>query len=210
MISPLPEAQWGFDTTLTGYRVSTRRKAKQLLAEAGVKPGLKVELLDLQQPARLQPGRPRPGGGVAGLSAEGRHRGRRAQARHGRVPRHGALRAISGAVHHRLQRRQRRPRQFRRVRCSTRGRCRSATPSHYKNPEVDKLMDQAAREADHDKRVALYKTLQRQIMDDAPWVFVNSVLQVRAAPQGGEGLPAQPDADVLRHGPGVDREIGYA
>jgi peptide/nickel transport system substrate-binding protein len=26
----------------------------------------------------------------------------------------------------------------------------------------------------------MYQTIQRQILDDAPWVFVNSVLQVRA------------------------------
>jgi ABC-type transport system substrate-binding protein len=63
---------------------------------------------------------------------------------------------------------------------------------HYKNLEVDKLMDQAAREPDHDKRVAMYKTLQRQIMDDAPWVFVNSVLQVRAARTEVKGFRLNP------------------
>jgi peptide/nickel transport system substrate-binding protein len=63
---------------------------------------------------------------------------------------------------------------------------------HYKNPEVDKLMDQAAREPDHDKRVAMYKTLQHQILEDAPWVFVNSVLQVRAARKEVKGFRLNP------------------
>jgi peptide/nickel transport system substrate-binding protein len=52
--------------------------------------------------------------------------------------------------------------------------------SHYKNETVNQEMAAAAREPDHEKRVAMYKTIQRQILDDAPWVFVNSVLQVRA------------------------------
>ena len=53
-------------------------------------------------------------------------------------------------------------------------------------------MAEAARVTDHDKRVALYKTIQRQIMDDAPWVFVNSVLQVRAARKEVKGFGLNP------------------
>ena len=53
-------------------------------------------------------------------------------------------------------------------------------------------MAEAARDANHDKRVALYKTIQRQIMDDAPWVFVNSVLQVRAARKEVKGFELNP------------------
>jgi peptide/nickel transport system substrate-binding protein len=53
-------------------------------------------------------------------------------------------------------------------------------------------MDEAARSPDHEKRVALYKTIQRQIMDDAPWVFVNSVLQVRAARKEVKGFQLNP------------------
>ena len=64
--------------------------------------------------------------------------------------------------------------------------------AHYKNPEVDKLMDQAAREPDQVKRIAMYRTLQRQIMDDAPWLFVNSVLQVRAARTEVKGFRLNP------------------
>jgi cell shape-determining protein MreC len=50
----------------------------------------------------------------------------------------------------------------------------------------------AARVTDPEKRLALYKTIQRQIMDDAPWVFVNSVLQVRAALKEVKGFGLNP------------------
>ena len=64
--------------------------------------------------------------------------------------------------------------------------------SHYKNEAVEKMMEEAARVPDPDKRLALYKTIQRQIMDDAPWVFVNSVLQVRAARKEVKGFRLNP------------------
>jgi peptide/nickel transport system substrate-binding protein len=64
--------------------------------------------------------------------------------------------------------------------------------SHYKNEAVERLMAEAARVSDHNKRVELYKTIQRQIMDDAPWVFVNSVLQVRAARKEVKGFQLNP------------------
>jgi peptide/nickel transport system substrate-binding protein len=64
--------------------------------------------------------------------------------------------------------------------------------SHYQNEAVGKLMEEAARAPDPAKRLALYKTIQRQIMDDAPWVFVNSVLQVRAARKEVKGFQLNP------------------
>jgi peptide/nickel transport system substrate-binding protein len=53
-------------------------------------------------------------------------------------------------------------------------------------------MEQAARVTDPAKRLALYAAMQRQIMDDAPWVFVNSVLQVRAARKEVKGFGLNP------------------
>lgn len=44
----------------------------------------------------------------------------------------------------------------------------------YKNPEVDKLIDQSREELDHDKRVRLLRKVYKMIADDAPyaWMFV--------------------------------------
>ncbi|MFL5801121.1 MAG: ABC transporter substrate-binding protein [Roseiflexaceae bacterium] len=41
----------------------------------------------------------------------------------------------------------------------------------YKNPQLDKLMEQADIEVDQGKRMALYKDAQRMLLDDAPYII---------------------------------------
>ena len=40
----------------------------------------------------------------------------------------------------------------------------------YSNPEVDRLLEEARTEQDHDQRMALYRRAEQMILDDAPWV----------------------------------------
>ena len=42
------------------------------------------------------------------------------------------------------------------------------------------------------KRVALYSKIQAKILDDAPWVFVNSTLQIRASRKEVKGFQLNP------------------
>lgn len=42
----------------------------------------------------------------------------------------------------------------------------------YKNPEVDRLLDQARRELNETRRLQLYRQAEKIIVDDAPWIFV--------------------------------------
>ncbi|MDR7481540.1 MAG: ABC transporter substrate-binding protein [Armatimonadota bacterium] len=42
----------------------------------------------------------------------------------------------------------------------------------YKNPEVDRLLDQARRELNEARRLQLYRQAEKIIVDDAPWIFV--------------------------------------
>ena len=42
----------------------------------------------------------------------------------------------------------------------------------YKNPEVDRLLDQARRELNDQRRLQLYRQAEKIIFDDAPWLFV--------------------------------------
>ncbi len=44
--------------------------------------------------------------------------------------------------------------------------------SRYSNPEVDQLLDEARRETDWTKRIALYQKAEQQIVDAAPWLFL--------------------------------------
>ena len=42
----------------------------------------------------------------------------------------------------------------------------------YNNPEVNRLLDLAAPEADLPKRYALYQQAEALLVNDAPWVFL--------------------------------------
>lgn len=40
----------------------------------------------------------------------------------------------------------------------------------YSDPSVDQLLEQARRERDENRRIALYRELERLVMGDAPWI----------------------------------------
>ena len=40
----------------------------------------------------------------------------------------------------------------------------------YRNPLVDQLLEQARKELDEAQRIALYRQVERTIMEDAPWI----------------------------------------
>jgi ABC-type transport system substrate-binding protein len=42
--------------------------------------------------------------------------------------------------------------------------------TNYSNPEVDRLLEEARVEQDHDKRMQLYQRIERMIVEDAPWI----------------------------------------
>jgi peptide/nickel transport system substrate-binding protein len=190
MVSPLPEAQWGFDKTMTGYPYDPA-KAKELLSAASVKPGLKVELLAYSTPRGYNPAGPDLAVALqgylqkVGIAADVHKLDIGAFLATVRSGKYQGL-FITGFSGDNGD-----PDNFLNALFNS-GQMPVGDTEHYKNLEVDKLMDQAAREPDHDKRVAMYKTLQRQIMDDAPWVFVNSVLQVRAARTEVKGFRLNP------------------
>jgi oligopeptide transport system substrate-binding protein len=40
----------------------------------------------------------------------------------------------------------------------------------YRNPRVDQLLEQARKERDDAQRIALYREIERLVLDDAPWI----------------------------------------
>lgn len=49
---------------------------------------------------------------------------------------------------------------------------KSTNRGYYKNPEVDRLLDEAAFSTDVAMRLTTYKKVQEIIVDDAPWIFL--------------------------------------
>jgi peptide/nickel transport system substrate-binding protein len=190
MASPLPEAQWGFDRTMTGYPYDPA-KAKELLAAAGVRPGFKVELLAYSTPRGYNPAGPDLAVALqgyfqkVGIEADVRKLDIGAFLATVRSGKYRGL-FLSGFSGDNGD-----PDNFMSSLFDSRQMPVGDT-SHYKNEAVERLMTEAARLPDQDKRLALYKSIQRQIMDDAPWVFVNSVIQVRAARKEVRGFGLNP------------------
>ena len=50
----------------------------------------------------------------------------------------------------------------------------------YSNPDVDRLLDQAAREPDPAKRTPIYRSLQEQLVKDLPYVWLTESAGLRA------------------------------
>ena len=189
LTSPIPSAQWGHDASLAGYGFDPEQ-AKALLAEAGVKPGLRVELLTYNSPRGYNPAganlavavqgylsrvgietdvRQMDMGAFLSTVRSGKYEGLRMggfSGDNGDPDNFGGLFASAGIPISNL--------------------------SHYRNADVDRMLAEAARTVDHDKRVELYHAVQKQILDDAPWIFINSVLQVRAARKEVRGFMLNP------------------
>ncbi|MBV8769216.1 MAG: ABC transporter substrate-binding protein [Hyphomicrobiales bacterium] len=190
MTSPLPESQWGFDKSVQGYKYDPDM-AKKMLADAGVKLPLKVEFLTYNSPRGYNPAGPDLATAIQGYLAKV---GVEADVR--KVDMGANLATIRSGKYQGI---------FMVGWTGDNGdpdnfvgelfnssRIPVTNTPRYKNPEVDKLLDQAARESDPQKRLALYSDIQKKIVDDAPWIFVNSVLQVRAIRKEVKGFALNP------------------
>jgi len=190
MTSPLPEAQWGFDKSLKGYPYDPA-KAKQLLAAAGVKPGLKIELLSYNTPRGYN-----PAGADLAVALQGYFRKVGIEAEVRKLDMGAFLASVRSGNYHGLfltgwSGDNGDPDNFVGELWGSYGMPVNDT-SHYKDPAVDKLMQQAAAEVDHAKRIQMYAKIQAMILDGAPWVFVNSTLQVRATRKTVKGFQLNP------------------
>lgn len=190
MTSPLPEAQWGFDKSLKGYPYDPA-KAKQLLAAAGVKPGLKVELLSYNSPRGYN-----PAGADLAVALQGYFRKVGIETDIRKLDMGAFLAQIRSGNYHGLfltgwSGDNGDPDNFVGELWGSYGMPVNDT-SHYKDPAVDALLKQAAAEVDVGKRTQMYHKIQAMILDGAPWVFVNSTLQVRATRKNVKGFMLNP------------------
>jgi peptide/nickel transport system substrate-binding protein len=192
MTSPLPEAEWGFDPSLKGYPYDPA-KAKELLKEAGFPNGFKTELLTYNSPRGYNSAGPNLAVAIQGMLQKV---GVEASVRQSEM----------GAYLAEIRNKEKQfpnmfmvgwtgdngdPDNFLYELFGSANIPVTNTP-RYKNPEVDKILVEAQHEPNHDKRVALYKTAQKMILDDAPWIFVNSLTQARVIRKEVKGFQLNP------------------
>jgi peptide/nickel transport system substrate-binding protein len=196
MTSPLPSAQWGFDPTLKGYPYDPD-KAKKLLADAGYPNGFECELLSYSSPRGYNPAGPELAVAIQGyLQKVGVNVNIRkqemgaflAEVRSGKYDKGMFTAGFSGDNGD--------PDNFLYILFASPSMPVNDT-SHYRNPEVDKLLGDARHTADHAKRLELYKKAQAIIMDEVPWIFVNSVLQTRVTRKEVKGFVLNPTQMLL-------------
>jgi peptide/nickel transport system substrate-binding protein len=71
--------------------------------------------------------------------------------------------------------------------------------SHYVDPELTKMVDDATRELDGAKRVAMYQKMQRISQDRAPFVMMMQKTASAAMGKGVSGFALGPLPDYTRY-----------
>jgi peptide/nickel transport system substrate-binding protein len=199
MVSPLPQAQWGFDPSLKGYPYDLE-KAKALLKEAGVQPGLQVELLTYNSPRGYN-----PAGANLAVAVQGylKKAGLNVSVRQLEIG--GYLQTVRAGNYKGLAMEgwtgdNGDPDNFIGELWGVKN-IPVANWARYNNPEFEKLLSDALKISDQGQRAEIYAKAQRIVVDDAPWIFINSTLQVRAISkkvQGYQLSPTQMFADLER------------
>lgn len=190
MTSPLPEAQWGYDSSLSPYTYDPA-KAKQLLADAGYPDGFKADLLAYNSARGYNPAGAQMAVAIQSylkkigvdVSIQQMEFGSfLAKVRSGDY--HGmAMTGWSGDNGD--------PDNFLYELFGSET-IPVGNTSHYKNDQADSLLAQAQKETDHAKRVQLYQQAQKIVWQGAPWIFLNNTLQVRATTDNVTGFVLNP------------------
>jgi peptide/nickel transport system substrate-binding protein len=190
MTSPIPPAQWGHDASLKGYPYDPK-KAAALLKEAGVQLPLHVEMLAYNSPRGYNPAGPDLAVALqgyfkkVGIEVDIQKRDMGAFLGTVRSGKYTGLFLVGWSGDNGD------PDNFVAPLWASASMPVGDT-AHFKDPQVDAEITAALREVDHDKRVQMYKKIQAQILDGAPWVFVNSTLLVRATRKNVEGYKLNP------------------
>ncbi|RIH84843.1 Glutathione-binding protein GsiB [Calidithermus terrae] len=69
----------------------------------------------------------------------------------------------------------------------------------YRNPQLDRILDQARVAADPQARQRLYRSAMQIVYNDAPWIFLHSESQVTAVRKEVQGLVVHPTERIIAY-----------
>jgi peptide/nickel transport system substrate-binding protein len=73
--------------------------------------------------------------------------------------------------------------------------------SHFADKEMTDEVEQATKELDNSKRMAIYANLQRQMWDHGPFVFLLQADEIAVMPKSVTGFQLGPTPDYFRYAP---------
>ncbi len=76
---------------------------------------------------------------------------------------------------------------------------RSGNYSRYKNPKVDKLLEEGRKELDSAKRKAIYLKAAKQVTEDAPWIFFKQEMMLCGKSKKLKGVIFHPSQSLFLH-----------
>jgi len=76
--------------------------------------------------------------------------------------------------------------------------------SFYKNEKADQLLEGGRKTANPEQRKKLYKEAMEIIMDDAPWLFLHSEVQITGVNAKVKGLVVHPTERILSKGASIE------
>lgn len=183
---PLPASSPGFDKALAGYGHDPAR-ARALLAEAGLSGGFEMEVLATAAGARILEG-------LSAMLADVGARLKIVQLESTTLlerTRSGSFKAAYFSTGGDAD-----PVDFLEARLHSRNIGKAGNVTSYRNPEVDRLLDEAQATTDQARRIELARRAQALVVDDAPWFFFNYNKAVVVHQPWVEGLrPVPTDID---------------
>ena len=190
LTSPLPQAQWGFDKSLPGYPYDPA-KAKARLAEAGLKPGTSVELATYNSPRGYNPIGPNLAIAIQGYLNKVGLTVKVRQVEVGAYFQEVRSGKYTGMMMEGWTGDNGDPDNFL-GELWGHANFPVADWARYNSPAFEALLAQALVASDPAKRTPLYEQAQKIVLDDAPWIFINSTLQVRAIRNNVKGFELNP------------------